>query len=210
MCWFCFLFYFLFCFIFFTAKCTPYDIGTAATSTTAQIITWKCHDFTKTNEFTVKYTLTNKDHCNAPDEYLNVQNEVPCSSCNRAETDIGDVYSYHQDLSALQPHSIYSYSIQSLGGTSSIAYSFTTGATGEWYASKFHFTSIMYTNMGNINGQSFHVMVHLKQMNVLNVIMTQFWNNASLVISIWFSVRKYGTRFSEQHLFKILNFLWSK
>ena len=128
----------LFCFVLFcTAKCTPYGLvllGTSSTSATGQIITWKCHDFIQTTEFTVTYTLSDKDHCNAPDESLNVQNEISCSTCNRAGTDIADAYSYFQDVTALQPYSIYTYSIQPIGGTSPIVYrSFTTGSIGERY-----------------------------------------------------------------------------
>ena len=97
----------------FAAQCNVHEVEASSSSSTGVQISWKCDDPTQTSAFTVTYTLTNKDQCNAPDETLNLPQHVHCSGCNRVETDNTDVYSYYYVLPAPHPYSTYTFSVRS-------------------------------------------------------------------------------------------------
>ena len=98
--------------LMFAAQCNVHEVEASSSSSTGVQISWKCDDPTQTSAFTVTYTLTNRDQCNAPDGTLNLPQHVHCSGCNRVETDNADVYSYYYVSTATKPYSTYTFSVR--------------------------------------------------------------------------------------------------
>merc|ERR1712240_205990 len=96
----------------FAAQCSPYYVASGSITSTMVQISWKCFDSVRNTKFTVTYTLTDKDQCNAPENNLNVPNRVDCSFCNRVMSDKVNEYIYYHDLTGLHPYSTYTYSVQ--------------------------------------------------------------------------------------------------
>ena len=99
--------------LMFAVPCSIYNIASNYISSTEEQISWKCIDSGQTSEFTVIYTLDNKDQCNAADEAVGQQQSMDCMTCNRMLLDIvSSEHYYYVDLSGLHPFSTYNYSVQ--------------------------------------------------------------------------------------------------
>ncbi|XP_072048918.1 uncharacterized protein [Amphiura filiformis] len=93
------------------AQYIPYDVMTGAVSSAEVSISWKCNDPTRSNEYSIAYTLTDKDQCNAIDGVRGEQQTVwDHSNC---AYDASNIASCWMVVYELTPYSTYTYYVKS-------------------------------------------------------------------------------------------------
>ncbi|XP_072048736.1 uncharacterized protein [Amphiura filiformis] len=93
------------------AQYIPYDVMTGAVSSAEVSISWKCNDPTRSNEYSISYTLTDKDQCNAVDGVRGEQQTVwDHSNCAYDASNIASCWVVVYELT---PYSTYTYYVKS-------------------------------------------------------------------------------------------------
>ncbi|XP_072048743.1 uncharacterized protein [Amphiura filiformis] len=89
----------------------PYDVMTVTVLSAEVSISWKCNDPTRSNEYAVAYTLTNKDQCYALDGF-SIEQQTVWENLN-CVYDASNIASCWMLVYELSPYSIYTYYVKS-------------------------------------------------------------------------------------------------